>query len=128
MIDKEKIFDYLIALIGTPYMLGGDYTNQGGLDCSGFILEGLRSIGRWGNSDASSQEIYDKFKSNKLIQQKAQRGDLLFFGKSDSFITHVSIALSEDQVLEAGGDNKGGHVRIRPITWRKDLVAIIRFD
>lgn len=128
MIEKEKIFDYLLALLGVPYLLGGDYTNNGGLDCSGFILEGLRSIGRWGNSDATSQNIFDHFHAHGQYQQRAQRGDLLFFGSGDHAITHVAIALSNDQLLEAGGNNKGGQVRIRPLTWRKDLVAIIRFN
>ena len=111
--------------IGTPYKLGGNVTQDGGLDCSGLVLEGLRSIGKWGLSDDTAQGIFNKFNKQTNLRVKPQSGDLLFFGESGSKITHVAVCLNEFQMIEAGGTDKTGMVRIRPLSWRKDLIGIL---
>jgi cell wall-associated NlpC family hydrolase len=121
----NDIVSYLEKFLGTGYELGGEINPQdGGVDCSGFILEGLRAFGLWGMSDDTAQGIFNKFKSNQV--QKIDRGCLLFFGKSIKEITHISIARNDWQMLESGGNDKTGMVRFRPIKWRSDLVAIIK--
>ena len=117
---------YLKHFIGTPYKLGGNVTQDGGLDCSALALEGLRSEGLWGKSDATAQQIFNTLCSQSRLVEKAVPNCLIFFGESRQKITHVAICLNDKQMIEAGGDDKTGMVRIRPISWRKDQVAILK--
>lgn len=111
--------------IGTPYKLGGNVTQDGGIDCSGLVLEGLRSVGKWGKNDDTAQGIYGTFNKQTNLKDKPQPGMLLFFGESSKKISHVAVCLNEFQMIEAGGTDKDGMVRIRPLSWRKDMVAIL---
>lgn len=120
------MIDYLKHFIGTPYKLGGNVTQDGGLDCSALALEGLRSEGLWGKSDATAQQIFNTLCSQSRLAEKASVNCLLFFGESRQKITHVAICLNDKQMIEAGGTDKDGMVRIRPLSWRKDLVAILK--
>lgn len=102
-----------------------------GFDCSGLILEVLRSIGLWGKEDATAQMIYDKFKLQNIAMAlpRPDLGMLVFFGKSNTEISHIGLMVNNYQYIEAGGgDSKTvdkGMVRIRPLTWRKDLVSFL---
>lgn len=118
------MIDYLKNFIGIKYKLGGELQKDGFSDCSSLVLEGLRSEGLWGKTDARAQDIYNKF-SLKIVQ-KASPNCLLFFGESITKITHVAVCIDDKKMIEAGGTDEEGMVRIRPMTWRKDLVAIIK--
>ena len=131
MTPKEKIdlmIKYIESFLGTPYKFGGNVTQDGGLDCSALVLEGLRSIGEWDKKDATAQMIYNNLTSRIKRQSvyMPSKGDVIFFGKSTNDITHVAIAYNSHFMIEAGGNNTDGMVRIRPIEWRKDKVAIVR--
>jgi len=120
------MIEYLKHFIGTPYKLGGNVTQDGGLDCSALCLEGLRSEGLWNKTDATAQQIFNALVSKNKIVEKAEQNCLLFFGESRMKITHVAVCLNSLQMIEAGGTDKDGMVRIRPLSWRKDLVAILK--
>ncbi len=126
---KFDLANYLFAFIGSRYQWTGEGPYNVGFDCSGLVLEGLRSIGKWGKDDATAQTIHDKFKETGLMSAKPYVGCLLFFGKDKHSITHIGTAINNYQYIEAGGgDSKTvdkGMVRIRPFSWRKDLVAVI---
>lgn len=122
----ERFLSYLERFIGVPYVFGGNSTIDKGLDCSGFVLEGLRSIGKWGKSDATAQQIFLTFCSSCTIHEDPQPGDLLFFGQDRTKITHIAVCLNDKQMIEAGGNNTNGMVRLRPLNWRSDGVAILR--
>ena len=128
----DQMLAYMWTFIGsTPYKLGANVIQDGGLDCSAYMLEGLRSIGKWGKTDARAIDIYNASpRLGKIIPigSKFLRGDILFYGSSVSDITHVNCVWNETQIIEAGGNDKDGMVRVRPITWRKDLVAILRLS
>lgn len=129
--------EYLSKFIGRCYIWGGNGTGKTahGFDCSGLVLEGLWAFGLYSGSDTTAQGLYDHL--NKTATWKegnvdhANDGDLLFFGKSTSKITHVAVALGDGLMLEAGGGGSScktaatstGFVRIRPI--RKDVVACV---
>jgi len=128
---KQDIIDYLKNFIGLPY----EYGSNGPLsfDCSGLICEGLRSIGLLGRTDMNAQDLCFLFRDHP--KEKAVIGDLLFFGKDIGHVTHVAICCEDGFMLEAGGgDSKTktladakktmAMVRIRPIKWRGDLIAI----
>lgn len=128
---RHDLISYLVSFIGSRYQWGGEGPYNIGFDCSGLVLEGLRSIGKWGMNDASSQAIYDTFKKQPGTTTPARpdKGDIVYFGRSTTAITHIGIMINNYQYVEAGGgDSKTvdkGMVRIRPVrSWRKDLVDI----
>jgi cell wall-associated NlpC family hydrolase len=125
-------------MLNTPYKWGGNTTLDGGLDCSGFVCELLRTEDLIGPEDHSAQSLYDSFvdkftyKDNSPVQ-----GDLVFFGKSNTQITHIGFMLNHFQMLEAGGGTSVTNtlsvaaamkamVRIRPFDRRKDVVGFVR--
>lgn len=123
--------DYGIKFIGIKYTWGGDSAEEG-YDCSGFIQELLASQGIDPRGDQTAQALYDIFihKNPYVNIQTPRRGYILFFGKSISQISHVSMAIDDKLMLEAGGEGRTptskGMVRVRPIANRSDLVAIIQ--
>jgi cell wall-associated NlpC family hydrolase len=132
--EVPMIAAYLMSFIGLPYFYGGNNPLTG-FDCSGLVCEGLRAHGLL-YADMTAQGLYDFFISKGKRSQLAM-DSLLFFGESRSKITHVSIALNEHTMIEAGGGNEttttlsaakaaNAFVRVRPITYRKDLVAVLK--
>ena len=116
---------YAWSLVGIPYKMGGNVPQDGGMDCSAFCLELMRSIGKWGTDDANCQMIYGKkLELGRLNDIK--EGDFLMFGKDVNNLTHSAYAIDSKWMIEAGGTDKTGMIRPRPQTWRKDLVAVIR--
>ena len=120
--------DYLKCFIGIKYVYGGNTPEQG-FDCSGLICEGLRFQGLIGKEDLSAQAIYERFKTLGL-SSSLERNSLLFFGSEVKKITHIAIAIDTTRMLEAGGEGKTstteGFVRIRPVKWRGDLIAVMK--
>lgn len=122
----DEMISYLKSYLGMRYKFGGNSPRDEGIDCSGFMLEGLRSIGMWGMRDATAQNIFTTLVARfKFMPESPTKGCLLFFGENRNGISHISLAVNDFQMIEAGGTNNNGFVRIRPITWRSDLVAIL---
>lgn len=128
---RFDLIQYLYHFIGSAYAWGKEGPFKIGFDCSGLVLEGLRSVGLWGKDDATAQQIYNVLskKFGDLPLNLKDTGTLLFYGKSKTEITHISVGINNYQFIEAGGgDSKSvdkGMVRIRPHSWRKDLVAAV---
>lgn len=129
MTKQQRISYVCFALMtrNIPYKWKGN-SPLDGLDCSGFVCEVLRSVGLIGKEDYSAQMLYDKFKKN---QSDLQEGSLLFFGKSETALTHVAIAIDDYLMVEAGGGDsttdtlekaiaRNAYVRVRPISSRAD--------
>lgn len=126
-------YDYLMRLVGLPYRWGGDDPIDG-FDCSGLVLEFLKSQGLVaGHDDLTAQGLAAKFHASPATAP--QFGTLLFYGDTIKSITHVTLALSETLMIEAGGGGsatktredaarQNAFVRIRPIAGRKGLVAV----
>lgn len=135
MID-QLLYEYAISLLGTPYRWGGDDPLQG-FDCSGLVIELLQSAGVLPYGfDTTSQGLYDLFKKQGVLSEKTF-GSLAFFGRGS--ISHVGFMLDDFRMIEAGGGDSrtittidaaknNAFVRIRPLTWRSDLVALIMPD
>jgi len=121
-------------LYGTPYMWGGDDPIEG-FDCSGAIIEILRSVGVLPHGgDWTAQGLYSTFKSAATTQPRA--GCLSFYGANAGEITHVMFHLSDEIVLGAtGGGSKtktrqdaidqNAFIKIRPLDYRDDLATIV---
>ena len=133
------ISEYALKFLGRPYIWGGDGSGKcgGGFDCSGLVVECLRAFDII-NCDLTAQGLHDrllaKWERVCLLDWKSASSDILFFGKSESKITHVAIAIGDGLMVEAGGggskckslETSTGMVRIRPISSRKDIVAVLR--
>ncbi len=131
--------EYALKFLGRPYIWGGDGSGKcsGGFGCSGLVVECLRAFG-YVNGDFTAQSLHDhlllKWERVCLLDWKSASSDLLFFGKSESKITHVAIVIGDSLMVEAGGggskcktlETSTGMVRLRPISSRKDLVAVLR--
>lgn len=131
------ILAYSKAFIGLPYIWGASHPSSG-YDCSGLVQELLASVGLDPKDDQTAQTLFNHFELYSADYQSigsAEAGAILFFGKSQKAITHVSFAFDSMHMLESGGGGSKtitvkdaiqhqAFVRIRPISNRKDLIGI----
>jgi len=118
----KKTVEVANALIGTPYLYGGNTPE--GLDCSGFIFyafnQGGLKIGR------DSSEGY--FNNITTQVKNPVPGDLVFFENTyKDGISHMGIYLGNNKFIHAGTDG----VELSDVTysyWSTRLVAYKRFD
>lgn len=131
----EHLIDYAKSFLGKPYIWGGEHPCIG-FDCSGLVQEILKSAGLDPQGDQTAQGLHDYFESSSTHGVYAA-GSLAFYGKSVTEITHVAFCIDPYRMIEAGGGDsscvdtvsavrKGAFVRMRLITARKDLVAILK--
>lgn len=139
MNNKEQWRQRCTEEIGKPYIWGAEGPDA--YDCSGFVQWALRLLNMDPSGDQTAEGLYrffSKGRSRSVDTQEADLGDLIFFGTEDA-ITHVALAWGGAQMLEAGGGGRkttnaaiarqqGAAVRIRAVSRRKDLVAILRLD
>ncbi len=133
-----KISEYALKFIGCPYVWQGDGSGKygGGFDCSGLVVECLQALGIIA-TDFTAQGLFQRL--SELGWVNIPKGletadDLCFWGKSTASITHVSIAIGDGLMVEAGGGGSKcktpatstGLVRVRPLTNRGDWVACLR--
>lgn len=136
---EQVLQDVMRSCLNVPYVWGGNNPLQG-LDCSGFVLWCLRSVGLWTAGDMNAQGLYKHFKvTGTVMDIKADDlpvGTLCFYGESLQQITHVAMIYENDLIIEAGGGGSkcktpadaaaaGAMVRIRPLLTRRDLLALI---
>lgn len=125
----ECLIENAKKYVGTPYVWGGESLSEGGLDCSGLIYISLSDSG-YKTTRKTAQGFSLIGKSVLLDSIKA--GDLLFFGKSQTKITHCSIYLGNELMIESIGsskntkNNKGRGVVISSLYRRLDLVCARR--
>lgn len=113
-----------LSYLGTPYIWGGD--DPSGFDCSGYVLECLKSIGYCRETDDfTAHSLLQKLIPYKVVQ-KPSRGALLFYLNSQKVAYHVVICIdSEFQIGASGGDSdttnqqiasqKNAYIKIRPL-------------
>lgn len=131
------LYDYAMQFVGTPYRWGGDDPIDG-YDCSGFVQELLSSVGHDPKGDQTAQALFDYFNAMGRAEWNVHKiGALAFFGKDPTHISHVAMLLDEYRMIEAGGGGsqttnraeaaaQNAYIRIRPISNRSDLVAVLR--
>jgi uncharacterized protein YgiM (DUF1202 family) len=110
-ISRKQLSETGLRFLGIPYIWGG--TTPKGFDCSGLVQRIFRLSGPVIPRDADMQAGYGMEKTadpdNPLAAaQELSTGDLIFFGKSASQITHVAMYLSENLFLHAFGQVRVG--------------------
>lgn len=132
MNKAEQMISYALRFLTIPYRWGGSHPSMG-YDCSGFVQEILASVGLDPKGDQSAQALYTALSQGDW-KEGLQPGSVLFFGKGLYQITHTALAISNEQMIEAGGGNstttnvikaaeQNAFIRIRPI--RSDLVCAL---
>ena len=129
--SQKVLRDYAMSHLGQPYRWGGDDPLHG-YDCSGLVLELLKSAGLVPNKfDTTAQGLYDRYRENCISAPCF--GALAFYGSIHG-ITHVSFCLNGTECIEAGGGGSrmktredaaknNAFIRIRPIKYRNDVVG-----
>lgn len=138
--DRDRARKYALSLLGIPYKLGGNVPQDGGLDCSGLCLEIARAMGIWPalvtkgktviSGDATAQMFHDALikKGVHVLSPTAYPiadSTFIFYGESIEKITHVAFYIGGNTIIEAGGNDTSGMVRLRKFPYRKDLVAML---
>lgn len=86
-------------------------------DCSGLVVMSLIYAGVLkAGEDLTAQQLYRRF--NKVNIKNRTTGDLLFKGGPDT-ITHVGIAISPTEIIEAKGRDYGVVISDIDATWER---------
>lgn len=123
------------GFLGLPYRWGGDDPLQG-FDCSGFIIEILKSVGvlpRVG--DWTAHGLWIKFGDNDVVPPPRQ-GDLVFWDRSDGRVIHVEMCIDEHHSIGAssGGSTtvtiedaieKNAYIKVRPFRSRPRIAGFL---
>ena len=123
--------------LGKPYIWGA--AGPDAYDCSGFAQCALKHLNLDPPGDQTAAGLYRFFsngRSRQVTLEEADLADLVFFGTEEA-VTHVGLVWGSGDMIEAGGGGRKttstiiarqqkAEVRIRPITRRTDLVAILR--
>ena len=103
MTDLEIANKVAFSHLNTFYSWGGD--DPSGFDCSGFVIEILKSTGRLKRRfDTTASGLWQKFYLNKV--DDPSEGCLVFFLNSSATIRHVEYCLDEKFMIGASGGGK----------------------
>ncbi len=97
----SALADFALKFKGYPYVYGG--TTPSGFDCSGFVQYVCKNFGISINRGATSQYQNGTYVSYNNLQA----GDLVFFSKSGSGITHVGMYIGNGQFIHASTPSVG---------------------
>ncbi|WAC49810.1 DUF1353 domain-containing protein [Asticcacaulis sp. SL142] len=138
MVSKSVFRAACEGELDKPYIWGG--SGPVGYDCSGFVQWALSKLNLDPPGDQTAEGLYRYFaaqnRASAVTLAESTIGDIVFFG-SASAVTHVALCWDDGNMLEAGGGGRttvtpeiarqqGACVRIRPVTRRRDRVAILR--
>ncbi len=97
-----QVVDYIFSAQAQhhEYLWGG--TVPPNYDCSGLMQAAFASVGIWLPRDAYQQEAFVE----PITMDKAQRGDLIFFGNAVK-ATHVGLYLGQGEYVHSSGKEQG---------------------
>lgn len=137
MITRERYIIEAMKFIRIPYIWGGE-NPEIGLDCSGLMQILLAILNLDPKGDQTADGLYRHFLNNGTVvtPDLYDLGDIAFFGSAKK-VTHITGVLDKELMIEAGGggsktttveiaNQMKAMVRVRKISARRDLVAVIR--
>lgn len=130
-----------MSFLGLPYVWGGD-DPVAGFDCSGFVIELLKSVGMLpGGGDWSAQGLWQHFANNhncSILRTATREGCLVFFHMPGNtrLITHVEYAINDVLCIGASGGGRGttnraeaiarnAYIKIRPWGTRDTVYGVV---
>jgi cell wall-associated NlpC family hydrolase len=128
--DREIAERVAWSFLGKPYIWGGD-DPIAGFDCSGFVIEILRSVGILPRAgDWTAAQLMDKFP----IVSNPTNGCLVFWENAEKKVIHVEYCLdSRLSIGASGGGSKtitvedaikqNAYIRIRPFRERTGIAG-----
>ncbi|MBK7143430.1 MAG: C40 family peptidase [bacterium] len=135
LLSRKHLLTTALAYIGTPYRWGGD--DPSGFDCSGFVLECLKSAGLIGEKDDfTANQLLARYSASQI--ESARPGALQFLCDKTRCAYHVVICLDEHfQIGASGGDSRtlstpdawrqNAYIKIRPISQKLKSVYVDPF-
>jgi len=96
--SREAVVSIARKFLGVQYLWGGK--SPRGFDCSGLIQTIFNAVGISLPRDSQDQSTF--FLSQKIEREKAQAGDLHFFGH-DGKVTHVALGIGGGQYIHSQG-------------------------
>jgi len=129
---KEIALKVAWAKLDKPYLWGGD-DPLAGFDCSGFVIECLKSAGVLPRAgDWTAEQLFSMFKANPLSKEP-YAGCLVFW---ENPIAHVELCLDETFSIGASGGGsetkteadaikENAYVKIRPIRSRARIYGYV---
>lgn len=128
-IAREVAFHFL----GKPYIWGGD--DPSGFDCSGYVIEILKSIGLLpGSGDWTAAMLKERFKDYQV--ERPYQGCLVFWANTSGHVIHVEYCLSDDLSIGAAGGGsstvseaeawrRNAYIKVRPMRNRKGIAGYV---
>lgn len=143
-IARNTFMRVITGYLNLPYRWGGD--DPSGIDCSGLVVEGLKTIGFIrDDDDYTANGLYLLF--SRMIAEKSETkfelrqldvpkmGTILFFRNHKNYVFHCAVALNQYfQIGAIGGDvstkttdiayQQNAFVKIRPIK-KEDKISYL---
>lgn len=118
---RRWLISTALSYLGTPYVWGGD--DPSGFDCSGFVLECLKSAGLAADrADLTADQLMRTLKSS-VIEEPCE-GALLFTLDSAGKATHVVLCL--DPWFQIGASGGTIITTDKAVAWRDNAYVKIR--
>ncbi len=132
IVEKEQravFLETIRAYLLQPYDWGGQ--GLGGVDCSGLVVEGLRSCGKLANKqDMNADTIWRSFRADYACNAPRAGAIVFWFGPTGKAI-HTAVCIGKYHCIGAHGGNstttdsdkadlQDAYVKIRPINYRSE--------
>lgn len=133
--DRDIALKVAFAFLGKPYVWGGN-DPIAGFDCSGLVIECLKSVGRLPRAgDWSADSLYRKFQDAE-VEQPYKGCLVLWEAAGESRMVHVEMCMDQFRSIGAsGGGSKtltvadaivqDAYIKVRPWSTRGGIVHFV---
>lgn len=121
---RDEMVRHAYKYRGVPYQWGGDYPETG-VDCSGFARCMLQEFNLLPDGDYGAQALHDHYRDYRTRRMKP--GNLIFFGDTDTSITHVGILIDHMRMIDASGGSSLSSTLATALS-RDAKVGVTRID
>ena len=130
MTQLELVMRVAWSFLGKPYLWGGD-DPMAGFDCSGFVIECLKSAGLLPrDGDWTAAALKERFKSVAMPRP----GCLVFWANAQGKIVHVELCLDAEYSIGASGGGsrtltvadaiaQNAYIKVRPMKTRGGIAG-----